>query len=180
MAVGQTDAVVAMADGLAKRPRRVLHGLGGVGKTQLAIRFAQEHRSSYDVVWGTRAGSSAQLAASHVELGRILGIVTSQIPIPEAVSTVRRWLAEHDRWLLVFDAAAYLRRRSGRPHDADATELAADLGCLPLALDQAFSHCEASATSFSDCRSMYAEMSARVLARSPVPDDHPDSVPMLN
>ena len=51
-----------------------LWGLGGVGKTSLALEYAYRYRQSYDVVWWVRAETQADLRAGLVDLARELGI----------------------------------------------------------------------------------------------------------
>jgi tetratricopeptide (TPR) repeat protein len=187
------EAVIAgiaeqFAHGRAARPAvQVLHGLGGVGKTQIAARFAAAHQEDYDVIWWVQTDSEAireaglaQLAGS---LGLTLGGQQDKVMIDAAIAALLVWLRQHDRWLLVFDDApdpavvdhllpeggaghvlitsrqasgwrgvatpvpverwtraestAFLTRRTGRDEDEDADRLAAALGDLPLALEQA-------------------------------------------
>ncbi|MFB7447704.1 FxSxx-COOH system tetratricopeptide repeat protein [Streptomyces sp. NPDC056194] len=88
-----------------------LHGLGGVGKTQLALKYVQLHRHEYDRVWWIDAEQPAVIRAQLTMLAPELGLV----PDPQS-DTVARVLAAlaagapHSRWLLVFDNA-------GRPND---------------------------------------------------------------
>jgi len=84
-----------------------LHGLGGVGKTQLAIEFAHRFAADYELVWWIKAAELALVRASLVELADVLGVT----PGGDAEATVRAVLdalqhgRPYKRWLLVFDNA---------------------------------------------------------------------------
>ncbi|MFD4976086.1 FxSxx-COOH system tetratricopeptide repeat protein [Streptomyces sp. NPDC058424] len=84
-----------------------IHGMGGVGKTQLAIEYAYRHQSEYDIVWWIPAERPGQIGQSLVELAQRLGLVTtSEANI--AGPAVREALREgrpYSRWLLIFDNA---------------------------------------------------------------------------
>ena len=83
-----------------------IHGMGGVGKTQLAARFAREHRADYDVVWWLRAEQSATLRADLAELATELGLdEASGEDEAQAVVAALRWLERSARWLVIFDNA---------------------------------------------------------------------------
>jgi tetratricopeptide (TPR) repeat protein len=84
---------------------RALYGLGGVGKTQLAIEYVHRHRSDYDLIWWIAAEDPAEIRRSLVELAEQL-----EIPVTgDTGGTIRRVheaLAKRERfqhWLLVFD-----------------------------------------------------------------------------
>jgi tetratricopeptide (TPR) repeat protein len=86
-----------------------LHGLGGVGKTQLAIEYAYRYASSYQVVWWIPADQTALVRASLAALAPRLGI-TGLVPgrVEDALAAVLDALRRgqpYERWLLVFDNA---------------------------------------------------------------------------
>ncbi|MFI9005389.1 FxSxx-COOH system tetratricopeptide repeat protein [Streptomyces sp. NPDC053541] len=83
-----------------------LHGLGGVGKTQLALKYVQLHRHEYDRVWWIDAEQPAVIRAQLTMLAPELGLVPD--PQSDTVARVLAALAEgapFRRWLLVFDNA---------------------------------------------------------------------------
>ena len=85
---------------------QAIHGLGGVGKTQLAIEYAYRFAGEYDLVWWVPSEEPSALAATYAGLARALDLpdqdAAEQAVIIEAV---KRWLDRHGNWLLVLDNA---------------------------------------------------------------------------
>jgi tetratricopeptide (TPR) repeat protein len=77
-------------------------GLGGMGKTALAIEYAYRFRSEYSAVLFCPAGSEDDLRRGCEELWRLLSITTADISPRDAL---RAWLEGNDRWLLILDDA---------------------------------------------------------------------------
>ena len=148
---GRSRALEQLAGGLAAREDIVavtqvhaIHGLGGVGKTQLAARYAWLHREEYDVIWWLRAERTATALADLAGLAVALGLVDVDVEEPAAVAAARAWLARNGRWLLVFDNAPSPDAIRGlmpdceRGHVVITSRAHADwrsLGALPVALD---------------------------------------------
>jgi tetratricopeptide (TPR) repeat protein len=84
-----------------------LHGLGGVGKTQLAIEYVYRFVEDYDLICWLPAHDLTQVRSSLVELGGLMGLPENP-NVTRAVTAVLDALstrAIHRRWLLVFDNA---------------------------------------------------------------------------
>lgn len=84
----------------------VLHGLGGVGKTQIAIEYAHRFKADYDIVWWIRSQEPNRAAASLAELGKELGLPMRNVAEASAatVDLLRRG-DPHKHSLLIFDNA---------------------------------------------------------------------------
>jgi TIR domain len=81
-----------------------LYGLGGVGKTQLAVEYAHRYATDYHLVWWVPAEWPAAIAGHLAALGHRLGL--SELPsLEEQVQVLFDELSGRDRWLLVYDNA---------------------------------------------------------------------------
>ena len=183
--LARLDAAMAGPGGVVVQ---AVHGLGGVGKSTLAARWAAAHAADYTLTWWITAATPADIDAGLAGLAVALQpALTGVLPLEALREGAVQWLAAHPGWLVILDnvtdpadvapllarasAGRYLitsRRASGwhatgvvpvrldvldpaeaqallaailspdRPREADgAAELCAELGFLPLAIEQA-------------------------------------------
>jgi hypothetical protein len=87
---------------------QALHGMGGVGKSQVAIEYVHRHSSEYDLIWWVPAEQAGQILTSLTKLAQRLELdvspeANSAVPaVREALSTGQ---VPYKNWLLVFDNA---------------------------------------------------------------------------
>ncbi|MEU1176429.1 FxSxx-COOH system tetratricopeptide repeat protein [Streptomyces sp. NPDC005820] len=84
-----------------------LHGMGGVGKSQIAVEYIYRHRSEYNVIWWVPAESETLVLGALSQLAARLGLDVSR-EANRAVPAVREALrtgVPYSNWLLVFDNA---------------------------------------------------------------------------
>ncbi|MFJ6462037.1 FxSxx-COOH system tetratricopeptide repeat protein [Streptomyces sp. NPDC091387] len=86
---------------------QTLYGLGGVGKTQVALEYVHRFMADYDLVWWISSEQTDDVIAGLAELAVRLGAQGGDdmaAASQEAVDLLRRGVPS-DRWLLVFDNA---------------------------------------------------------------------------
>jgi tetratricopeptide (TPR) repeat protein len=105
--IGRDDLLAAVHRGFraggASSAVQVITGLGGLGKTRLAVEYALRHGAAYDVVWWLRAEDPATMRGDYVELAGELGLPSEQDD--QAIAALRRELRRRRDWLLIFDNA---------------------------------------------------------------------------
>jgi hypothetical protein len=84
---------------------QALHGMGGVGKTLLAVEYAHLFAHEYDLVWWIDAERTELVAEQLTELAVTAGWVGSDTTTGDALRAVRQRLLVAPRWLLILDNA---------------------------------------------------------------------------
>jgi NB-ARC domain len=105
----------AILRGDGSRRVAVLHGLGGIGKTQLSITYAKQYKNSYSAVFWLNikdvdslkqsfAKVADQIIREHPSTSPLSGIDLKD-NLDEVVDAVKRWLSlpGNTRWLLIYD-----------------------------------------------------------------------------
>jgi hypothetical protein len=191
-------------------PRVVaLYGLGGAGKTSVAVEYAHRHLAEVGLAWQFSAEDPALLEAEFARLAAQLGareVDDARDPVASVHAVLTAFARE---WLLVFDnaggqqavrrflppagngrvlitsqsvawppgqavevpvlatevAAGFLVTRTGDTDERAAAELAAELGGLPLALEQAAAYIVATGRSLARYLESFRQRRGRLLTR---------------
>ncbi|KAH8657178.1 hypothetical protein BGZ60DRAFT_532027 [Tricladium varicosporioides] len=93
----------------------VLHGLGGIGKTQLAITYAKRHKEKYTAIFWLNANDEDSLKLSFRDIAQqvlrhhpstsVLSNVDQDTDLDQVVRVVKAWLdfPQNTRWLMIYD-----------------------------------------------------------------------------
>ncbi|KAF7557828.1 hypothetical protein G7Z17_g371 [Cylindrodendrum hubeiense] len=195
-----------------QQQRCAIYGLGGSGKTQIALKFAFTRKSNYQNVFFINAASRDSATADFVRIHGLLGLPEDGSDL-QKLEAVKRWLSKegNSSWLLILDNAddledldiwhfipvveagdVLITTRDARINDPElatlaiylemlplenavqllskraaiqstlsreeqlaAERVATELGCLPLAMDQAGAYMNARKKSFVQYSDLY-------------------------
>lgn len=105
----------ASLSGDGSRRTVVLHGLGGIGKTQLSAAYAERHKESYSALFWLNIKDEDALKQSFARIARqilrahpstiCLSNIDTDENLDEVVDAVKAWLSlpDNTRWLMIYD-----------------------------------------------------------------------------
>ena len=105
---GRNGLLAAMRERLLAGDKAVvqaLQGMGGVGKTQLAIEYAHRFAEAYEVAWWVSSEQAGLIGDQFAALGSALRCVQPGAGTGAVRAAVLAELRQRGRWLLVFDSA---------------------------------------------------------------------------
>jgi tetratricopeptide (TPR) repeat protein len=84
---------------------QLLHGVGGAGKTRIAVEYAWAHRNDYTALLFLDAEDPVRLDHALADLTEVLGIAEPDQPrgAVEQRDAVMAWLMDNPGWLLILD-----------------------------------------------------------------------------
>ncbi|MGH3981876.1 MAG: FxSxx-COOH system tetratricopeptide repeat protein, partial [Pseudonocardiaceae bacterium] len=106
--VGRDSILVSLRERLRSGGRaavQLLHGMSGVGKTQLAIEYAHRYAGAYDLVWWVSAEETGLIGEQFASLAVELSLTPPHADKASAVGALRAYLRRQGRWLLLLDNA---------------------------------------------------------------------------
>ncbi|KAK5080183.1 hypothetical protein LTS08_008757 [Lithohypha guttulata] len=105
--ISQIHHVLRPEKSLTEQRRLVLGGMGGIGKTQLAIAYARQMRDSYDSIFWADASRKDTLKASFLSMAESIFDLQDiqRLNSEQVVAGVKQWLSDtkNTKWLLIFD-----------------------------------------------------------------------------
>lgn len=107
---GREDILGILHAALGSKRTVALSGLGGVGKTFLAVEYSYRYKADYGAVLWIKADTHEVLVSSFAALAGVLRLPQAEIRQQNlTIDTVINWLRSNSDWLLIFDNADDLR-----------------------------------------------------------------------
>jgi len=83
-----------------------ISGIGGIGKTQLALEYAYQYTEEYHAIFWISADTDVQVDENFVSIGNLLQFPEALKRKPNQayiINEVKLWLKQHPGWLLILD-----------------------------------------------------------------------------
>ncbi len=82
-----------------------INGLGGVGKTSIALEYAYSHSHEYETIWWINSENRQTTFSSIRDFALLKGIITDDANEKDILEAMKYWFANNDRWLFIYDNA---------------------------------------------------------------------------
>jgi len=80
-------------------------GLGGVGKTSIAIEYAYRHSHEYETIWWINAENTQSTFLSLKDFLLKKGIISEKVKEKDILESMKYWFNNNKNWLFIYDNA---------------------------------------------------------------------------
>ncbi|MDR2032482.1 MAG: metallophosphoesterase, partial [Azoarcus sp.] len=84
---------------------QAISGLGGVGKTAIALQYAYCNSQDYDTICWINAETDSTVLAAYREFALEHKLIDEDTEPERIVKAVKNWMQAHEPWLFIFDNA---------------------------------------------------------------------------
>ena len=93
-----------LANGTAGVSIQTINGLGGIGKTQIALEYAYRYSETYQAVFWISADPQGDMISDFVTIAQVLDLPEKNEPDQTLIiAAIKRWPQSHEMWLLLLD-----------------------------------------------------------------------------
>lgn len=80
-------------------------GLGGVGKSSIALEYAYRYSKEYEIIWWVNAECSTTVLTDYEEFALKKKIISENAKADEIIETMKYWFNNNENWLFIYDNA---------------------------------------------------------------------------
>jgi NB-ARC domain len=95
---------LVLAKSIALTQPQAISGLGGIGKTQIALEYAYLYRNEYQAILWINSSSEEGIISDLIKIAERLSLqVKDEHDHIIVLTTIKNWLENNTDWLLIFD-----------------------------------------------------------------------------
>ncbi|MDR0312497.1 MAG: toll/interleukin-1 receptor domain-containing protein [Treponema sp.] len=80
-------------------------GLGGVGKTAIALEYAYRYSHEYETIWWVNVETSANALNYYRDFAFEKRIITNDAKADEIIDAMKQWFNNNEKWLFIYNNA---------------------------------------------------------------------------
>jgi len=82
-----------------------VNGLGGIGKTSIALQYAYKYSNEYETIWWVNAREFDTTLSSMMKFALSKKIISEDAKSDDVIEEMKYWFSNNENWLFIYDNA---------------------------------------------------------------------------